>query len=86
MNNNSSNTNKQSNNAPVFSSKQNSLSGNKTTSGEKLRFNYRVYDKDGKTVRGYFDAYRKLDVESFLTNQGYKIIEIKPTKISKTSS
>ena len=84
MNNNVSNNN-QTTNTPVFSSKQN-LSGNKVAGSEKRRFKYRAYDKDGKTIKGYFDAYRRIDVESFLTNQGYKIIDIKETKISKTSS
>ena len=85
MNNNVSNNNQNTGNV-TFSSKQNSLSGNKIASSEKIRFKYRAYDKNGKTIKGYFDAYRRIDVESFLTNQGYKIIEIKETKISKTSS
>ena len=84
MNNNVSNNN-QTTNVPVYSSKQ-SLSGNKVAGSDKIRFKYRAYDKDGKTIKGYFDAFRRVDVESFLTNQGYKIIEIKSAKISKTSS
>lgn len=52
---------------------------------EKTRFKYICYDKNGKTVKGYFDSYRKLDVESFLNAQGYKILQITPTKISKFS-
>ena len=84
MNNNVGNNN-QTTNTPVFSSKQN-LSGNKVAGSEKIRFKYRAYDKEGKTIKGYFDAFRRVDVESFLTNQGYKIIDIKSSKISKTSS
>lgn len=85
MNNNVSNNNQNTSNV-AFSSKQNTLSGNKVASSEKTRFKYRAYDKDGKTIKGYFDAYRRIDVESFLNNQGYKIIDIKSSKISKTSS
>ena len=44
---------------------------------------YMPFDKNGKQIKGYFDAFRKSDVESFLTVQGYKIAEIKPTKITK---
>lgn len=74
MNNNTNNA--------VFSSNQLS-SGVKR---EKTRYKYTCYDKDGKTVKGYFDAYRKLDVESFLNNQGYRILEIKSAKINKLDS
>lgn len=53
---------------------------------EKLRFKYVCMDKNGKQVKGFFDSYRQLDVESFLNSQGYKIVSITPTKISKASS
>lgn len=70
------------NNNTNFTSNQ-SVNGNTAVSRTKTRYKYTCYDKNGKTVKGYFDAFRKLDVESFLNNQGYKILEIKPTKISK---
>ena len=53
---------------------------------QKTRYKYIAYDKAGKQVKGYFDANRQIDVESFLTTQGYKIVEIKPVKVSKLSS
>ena len=53
---------------------------------EKLRFKYVCLDKNGKQIKGFFDSYRQLDVESFLNAQGYKIVSITPTKISKASS
>ena len=61
----------------------NNIQNNNEQNKEKTRFKYICYDKNGKTVKGYFDSYRQLDVESFLNAQGYKILEIKPTKISK---
>ena len=60
-----------------------SLSGNALLTKEKVRYKYICYDKNGKQIKGYFDAYRRMDVESFLTSQGYKIANITPTKISK---
>lgn len=60
-----------------------SVSGNTALTNEKVRYKYICYDKNGKQIKGYFDAYRRLDVESFLTAQGYRIANITPTKISK---
>ena len=68
-----------------FSSSRN-VSGNSAVTKEKTRYKYTAFDKNGKRIKGYFDAFRKIDVESFLTTQGYKIAEIKPTKISKMST
>ena len=53
---------------------------------KKARYKYTVFDKNGKQIKGYFDAFRRIDVESFLTTQGYKIAEIREVKISKISS
>ena len=68
-----------------FSSSRN-ISGNSAVTKEKTRYKYTAFDKNGKRIKGYFDAFRRIDVESFLTTQGYKIAEIKPTKISKMST
>lgn len=78
------NQNNNSNNVNFVSNK--TVSGSSVVSTEKMRFKYTAYDKNGKQIKGYFDAFRRMDVESFLTSQGYKILEIKPYKISKTSS
>ncbi|UKI26930.1 MAG: hypothetical protein L6V91_09510 [Bacilli bacterium] len=56
------------------------VSGNTAVNREKIRFKYIAFDKSGKQIKGYFDAFRKIDVESFLTTQGYRIAEITPTK------
>lgn len=69
----------------TFRSNQ-SVSGNAAVSRVKKKFKYICYDKDGKQVKGSFDAFRRIDVESFLTSQGYKILEIKETNITKVNS
>lgn len=69
-------------NSTTFVSNQ-TVSGSAVVTKEKIRYKYIAYDKAGKQVKGYFDAFRKVDVESFLTSQGLKIAEITPTKISK---
>lgn len=75
--------NDQSNNNPNFKS---SVTSNNVVNKEKTRFKYVCFDNNGKQIKGYFDAYRRLDVESFLTSQGYRIVNIIPTKVSKVSS
>ena len=66
-----------------FVSNSGAVSGSAVVSKEKTRYKYVAFDKNGKQIKGYFDAFRRNDVESFLTAQGYKIAEIKPKKISK---
>lgn len=73
------------NNNTVFASNR-TINGNTAATRVKKRYKYICYDKNGKQVKGYFDAFRKMDVESFLNSQGYKILEIKEGKISKASS
>ena len=73
------------NNNAAFRSNR-SLTGNEAVIREKKRYKYICYDRDGKQVKGSFDAFRKIDVESFLSSQGYKILEIKEANISKVSS
>ena len=67
-------------NTPNFKS---SVSGNAALTKEKTRYKYICFDKNGKQIKGYFDAYRRLDVESFLASQEYRIVNITPTKVSK---
>ena len=82
---NGQNMNYNMNNNAVFSSSR-SVSGNEAVSKIKRRYKYICYDRDGKQVKGSFDAFRRIDVESFLTSQGYKILEIKEVKITKAGS
>ena len=48
----------------------------------KIRFNYTIKDKNGKIIKGYFDALSKIDVHSFLIGQGYEIVSIEEDKLS----
>lgn len=82
MNNNMNNTNNNrlTNNANTYNSKY--VTPNNTNNNERVRYKYTAFDKSGKQVKGYFDAVRRMDVESFLTAQGYKIAEITPVKIN----
>ena len=73
------------NNNTSFKSSR-SLSGNEVVTRIKKRYKYICYDRDGKQVKGSFDAFRRMDVESFLINQGYKILEIKETKVNSSNS
>lgn len=81
--NNSQSQNANNNSNTVYSSSRN-ITGNEVVTKVKRRYKYICYDKNGKQVKGYFDAFRKMDVESFLKSQGYKILEIKEGNISKT--
>ena len=72
------------NTTPTFNNKV-VVSGNKVVSKEKIRYKYIAFDKNGKQIKGYFDAFRKSDVESFLTVQGYKIAEKSPDRFHATS-
>ena len=49
---------------------------------KKIRFKYSIKDKSGKVVNGYFDAYSKIDVHSFLLAQGYEVVSIEEDKLS----
>ncbi len=40
----------------------------------KQTYMYEVLDHDGKTKIGYFDAFSKVEVYSYLLNEGYKVI------------
>jgi len=70
------------NNNTTFSSNRN-ITADEAVTRSKKRYKYICYDKNGKQVKGSFDAFRKMDVESFLNSQGYKILEIKEVKTSK---
>ena len=62
------------------------VTANEAVNRVKKRYKYICYDKNGKQVKGSFDAFRKMDVESFLNSQGYKILEIKEATINNSNS
>lgn len=45
-------------------------------SATKQTYRYLVRGKDGKLVKGYFPAFSKMDVYSYLTDEGYTVYEI----------
>lgn len=47
---------------------------------EKQTYAYTVQDKTGKVIKGYFDAYSKVEVHSFLVSEGYTVLDIKTSK------
>ena len=46
----------------------------------KQTYKYEAKDKDGKYVTGYFDAFSKVEVHSFLLSEGYTVYSIKTDK------
>lgn len=46
----------------------------------KVVYEYVAKDMNGKTVKGYFDAYSKVEVHSFLLSEGYEVYSIKTSK------
>jgi len=47
----------------------------------KVVYEYEVQTPDGKFVKGYFDAYSKVEVHSFLLSEGYIVYSIKTSKM-----
>lgn len=45
-------------------------------SATKQTYRYLVRGKDGKLIKGYFPAFSKMDVYSYLTDEGYIVYEI----------
>lgn len=48
----------------------------------KIRFKYTVKDKNGVLSTGYFDAFSKIDVHSFLLSQGFEVVNIEEDRLS----
>lgn len=49
-------------------------------SSEKQVYEYVAKDTDGKIIKGYFDAFSKVEVHSFLLNEGYEVYSIRTSK------
>ena len=47
------------------------------------RYKYVIKDENGKLITDYFDAANRMDVESFLSSQGYDIVDITEDKWAK---
>ena len=48
---------------------------------QNIRYQYKVRDKDGNIKNGKLDALSKVDVHSFLVNQGFDVLEIKEDEL-----
>lgn len=53
-----------------------------TKNNKKIRYKYIVKDSSGKEIKGFFDAYSKVDVHSFLLSQNYEVLSIEEDKVS----
>lgn len=49
-------------------------------SSEKQIYEYVAKNEDGKIIKGYFDAFSKVEVHSFLINEGYEVYSIRTSK------
>lgn len=58
-----------------------SFNDKETKSNTKIVFEYQGRDPDGKLVKGYFEAYSKLEVHSYLLAEGYDIYSIRTSKL-----
>ena len=48
---------------------------------KNIRYRYKVRDKKGNITDGKLDALSKLDVHSFLMNQGYDVLSIEEDQL-----
>ena len=46
----------------------------------KLLYEYVAKDADGKVIKGYFEAFSKVEVHSFLLSEGYEVYSIRTSK------
>jgi len=49
-------------------------------SDKKIVYQYVAKNPDGKIVKGYFEAFSKVDVHSFLLSEGFEVYSIKSSK------
>lgn len=53
-------------------------------SGKRLTWEYVAINSHGKKVKGYFDAFSRLDVQSFLLGEGLTVYSIRTNKLIQT--
>ena len=53
---------------------------NEPKSDVKLLYKYEAKDKNGNMVTGYFEAFSRVEVHSFLLSEGYEVYSIKTNK------
>ncbi len=52
--------------------------------GKRVTWEYIAINEKGKKVKGYFDAFSRLDVQSFLIGEGLKVYSIRTSKLIQT--
>lgn len=52
--------------------------------GKRVTWEYIAIDQSGKKRKGYFDAYSRLDVQSFLLGEGLAVYSIRTSKLIQT--
>lgn len=52
--------------------------------GKRIVWEYIAINQKGKKVKGYFDAYSRLDVQSFLLGEGLAVYSIRTSKLIQT--
>jgi len=50
-------------------------------SDKKVVYEYVAKDADGKLIKGYFEAFSKVEVHSFLLSEGYEVYSIRTNKL-----
>lgn len=48
--------------------------------GKRVVWEYIAFDKNGKKIKGYFEAYSRVDVQSFLISEGLVVYSIRTSK------
>lgn len=52
--------------------------------GKRITWEYVAINQKGKKIKGYFDAFSKLDVQSFLLGEGLAVYSIRTSKLIQT--
>lgn len=52
--------------------------------GKRITWEYVAINQSGKKIRGYFDAFSRLDVQSFLLSEGLAVYSIRTSKLIQT--
>lgn len=54
---------------------------NKENKGKRITWEYIAINQNGKKIKGYFDAFSKVDVQSFLLGEGLAVYSIRTSKL-----
>ena len=52
--------------------------------GKRITWEYIAYNEKGRKIKGYFDAFSRLDVQSFLIGEGLTVYSIRTSKLIQT--